>query len=101
VRLVLSGGITGAREVVRVARGDRPADLTAAETDRVLALAGSQAVRSLSSGGRRPAGCCDQRLLHLTIRYADGTTTRIRTSETDAARPAQLRRLVSLMSTRR
>ncbi len=97
VRVEVSGGFTGEHFVYEVRRGDPPPRMTAAEVDRVLALAGRDAVRDFAAARPgRVVACCDQRLLDVTIRYADGRRTRIRTTETSPV-PAQVRHLVALL----
>jgi hypothetical protein len=96
VRVVVSGGIAGAHEVYEVSRDDA----TSADAERVLDLAGAPAVRDLGKQRDRPAvKCCDIQVYEVTVRYADGTSTRIATDSTSAPRPLQ--RLVSLVSTHR
>jgi hypothetical protein len=93
VRVVVSGGITGAHEVYEVQRDDA----TSADAERVLDLAGAPAVRDLGTRRHRPAvECCDIQVYEVTVRYADGTSAKIVTDSTSAPRPLQ--RLVSLVS---
>jgi len=93
VRVVVSGGITGAHEVYEVSRDDA----ATADAARVLDLAGAPAVRDLGTRRDRPAvRCCDIEVYEVTVRYADGTSTRVATDSTSAPRPLQ--RLVSLVS---
>ena len=94
VRVVVSGGITGAHEVYEVGRDDA----TSADAETVLDLAGTPAVRDLGTQRRRPAvKCCDIQVYEVTVRYADGTSTKVTIDSTSA--PPRLQRLVSLLST--
>jgi hypothetical protein len=99
VRVEVSGGLTGVNETTEVRRGDPPAGMSTAQADRVLALAGSPAVRALD--GRRPprlgTPCCDLRTFAVVVRHGDGTRTRVVVSEA-APVPPQLTRLVTLVS---
>ena len=96
VRVVVSGGIAGAHEVYQVSRDDATSE--SAREQRVLALAGAPAVRDHSSQRQSPkVRCCDIQVYKVTIRYSDGTSTRIAIDSTSA--PPRLQRLVSLLST--
>lgn len=97
IRLVVSGGIAGTREVYTVGRDD---DGGAENTrqDRIMALAGDPAVRGLASErSRGSVPCCDLRVFEVVIRYADGTRTHIETPETRTG-PPELRRLLTLIT---
>ena len=94
VRVVVTGGIAGDHQVYEVSRDD-PGTATA---ERVLDLAAAPALRDLATQRQRPSvKCCDIQVYEVTIRYADGTSTKITTDTTSAPRPLQ--RLVSLAST--
>ncbi len=94
VRMVVTGGIAGDHQVYEVSR----ADATSPSAQRVLALASVPAVRDYASQQRRPSvQCCDIQVYNVTIRYSDGSRTKITTDTTSA--PMQLQRMVSLAST--
>jgi hypothetical protein len=94
VRVVVTGGIAGEHQVYEVNRDDT----ATATAERVLDLAAAPAVRDLATQRHRPSvKCCDIQVYEVTIRYADGTSTKITTDTTSAPRPLQ--RLVSLAST--
>jgi hypothetical protein len=95
VRLVVSGGIAGTRQVYSVGGGGRTRSPRVA---RILALAGEVASSPVAGKVRRgTAPCCDMQVYDLTIRRADGSRTHIRTPQTRTGPPA-LQRLVTLLS---
>jgi hypothetical protein len=99
VRVVVSGGITGGREVFDVRRDEVPRGMTPAGRDRVLDLAGRLAAGpgGVAGGGAGAgAGCCDVRTVQLRIRYDDGTRDRLAVPETDLPAPAT--RLVAMVT---
>jgi hypothetical protein len=94
VRVVVTGGIAGDHQVYEVTRDDT----VSKSAERVLDLAAAPAVRDYATQQRRPSvQCCDIQVYEVTIRYADGTGTKITTDSTSA--PTQLQRLVSVAST--
>ena len=94
VRVVVTGGIAGDHNVYEVSRNG-----ATASAERILDLASAPAVRDLATQRKRPSvKCCDIQVYEVTIRYADGSSTRITTDTTSA--PPQLQRLVSLASAR-
>lgn len=98
VRVVVSGGISGAIDVHEVRRGEPADGLTPPQVERVLALAADDAVRALDGKHRAgPQPCCDVQQIDLTVLHADGTRTRVRVPQTEPMPPA-LRRLVTLVS---
>jgi hypothetical protein len=95
VRVVVTGGIAGDHQVYEVSRGDA----TTAAAERVLDLAAEPALRDFGRQRKRPSvKCCDIQVYEVTIRYADGTVTKL-TADTTSA-PPPLQRLVSLASSR-
>ena len=78
VRLVVTGGIAGVHEVYRVTRSDAPKGMSAAEADRVLALADRLAATSDSASARMEAACCDRLQYDVTVQHTDGSRDHIR-----------------------
>lgn len=98
VRVHVSGGIAGVSETYEVRAQHPPPDLSAAEVERVLSLADSEAVRDLDGLRQRgPAQCCDLRTFAIAIRHEDGSHTEASLTETDRM-PQQLRTLVRLVT---
>ncbi|MDQ4006818.1 MAG: hypothetical protein M3211_01825 [Actinomycetota bacterium] len=101
VRLVVSGGLGGTREVFEVGGGAPSPGLSSADVDRALTLAGDDAVRDVARDRvRGSVPCCDLRRYELTMRYVDGSRARLVTYETRPA-PPELRRLVALLASAR
>jgi hypothetical protein len=101
VRLVVSGGLGGTREVFAVGRDAASPGLAPAEVERALTLAADEAVRDVARDRARGAvPCCDLRRYELTVLYADGSRDRLVTYQTRPA-PPELRRLVALMTSAR
>ena len=97
VRLVVSGGIAGTRQVYSVGRDDS-GGTQSPRVARVLALAGDLAASRVADKVRRgSAPCCDIQVYDVTIRHADGSRTHIQAPQTRTG-PAGLQRLVTLMS---
>lgn len=98
VRVEVSGGITGAHRVYELTRGTPPRDLSQQAAQAVLRLADTAAVRDLDDMRLQgPVPCCDRQVVDVTVTYADGDHTRVRTVEM-ATVPPQLRRMVALLT---
>jgi hypothetical protein len=97
VRVLVSGGIAGVHEVYRVTRADAPKGVSAAEADRVLALAARLASRPERKASGLAAGCCDRLLYDVTVRHADGSRAQIRFGGAKPP-PEPLLRLVKLVA---
>jgi hypothetical protein len=98
VRVEVSGGITGAHRVYELTRDAPPRDLSPRAARAVLRLADTAAVRDLDEVRlRRPVPCCDRQVMDVSVTYADGSHTRVRTAEL-ASVPPQLRRMVALLT---
>lgn len=97
VRVVLSGGIGGAHRVWRLRRGAVPDALSAAEADRVLALAGSEAIRTATRRPMAAPPCCDRQRVEVSVRYADGARVRT-TAVLGGDAPREVRRMVAVLA---
>jgi hypothetical protein len=98
VRVEVSGGITGAHRVYALTRDAPPRDLSPRAAQEVLRLADTAAVRGLDDVRLEgPVPCCDRQVTDVTVTYADGGHTRVRTVEL-ASLPPQLRRMVALLT---
>jgi hypothetical protein len=98
VRVEVSGGITGAHRVYAVTRDAPPRDLSPRAARAVLRLADTAAVRGLDDVRLTgPVPCCDRQVMDVSVTYADGSHTRVRTVEL-ASVPPQLRRMVALLT---
>jgi len=98
VRVEVSGGITGAHRVYELTRDTPPRDLSHGTARAVLRLADSAAVRGLDDMRLEgPVPCCDRQVVDVTVTYADGARTDVRTVEL-ASVPPQLRRIVALLT---
>jgi hypothetical protein len=97
VRVEVSGGITGAHRVYELTRGAPPRDLSP-RARAVLRLADTAAVRGMDDVRLKGAvPCCDRQVTDVTVTYADGARTRVRSVEL-ASVPPQLRRMVALLT---
>ena len=98
VRVEVSGGITGAHRVYELTRGTPPRDLSQQAAQAVLRLADTAAVRGMDDVRLEgPVPCCDRQVMEVTVTYADGARTRVRSVEL-ASVPPQLRRMVALLT---
>jgi hypothetical protein len=98
VRLEVSGGITGAHQVYELTRDAPPRDLSPRAARAVLRLAGTPAVRGMDDVALQgPVPCCDRQVVDVTVSYADGERTRVRTVEV-ASVPPQVGRMVELLT---
>ena len=98
VRLEVSGGITGAHQVYELTRDAPPRYLAPRAARAVLRLAGAAAVRGLDDVELQgPVPCCDRQVVDVTVTYADGERTRVRTVEV-ASVPPQVGRMVELLT---
>ncbi len=98
VRLEVSGGITGAHQVYELTRDAPPRYLAPRAARAVLRLAGAAAVRDLDDVELQgPVPCCDRQVVDVTVTYADGERTRVRTVEV-ASVPPQVGRMVELLT---
>ncbi|MGH3318041.1 MAG: hypothetical protein ACRDO0_18010 [Nocardioidaceae bacterium] len=98
VRVEVSGGITGAHRVYQLTQGVPPRDLSPRAARAVLRLADTEAVRGMDDVRLEGAvPCCDRQVVDVTVTYADGARTRVRTVEM-ASVPPQLRRMVALLT---
>jgi hypothetical protein len=98
IRVEVGGGITGAHRVYQLSRESPPRDLSPRAARAVLRLADTEAVRGLDDVRLEgPVPCCDRQVVDVTVTYADGARTRVRTVE-PASMPPQLRRMVALLA---
>jgi hypothetical protein len=87
-----SGGIAGIDQTWRVS-ADTPG------VARVLAAAGDEALRAAATGTPATDLCCDLFQYDITIRYSDGLTVRLRTTDVAEADPAVRRLLDAVIGT--
>jgi hypothetical protein len=98
VRVEVSGGITGAHQVYELTRDTPPRDLSPRAARAVLRLADTAAVRGMDDVELQgPVPCCDRQVVDVTVTYADGERTRVRTVEV-ASVPPQVGRMVTLLT---
>ncbi|MGH3383489.1 MAG: hypothetical protein ACRDO1_02815 [Nocardioidaceae bacterium] len=87
VVVTASGGLRGVRETYSVVVADPPAQLTAAEVDQVVELAGGDVVRAYAGNHVDRGECCDLMQYSTTVTYADGDTLLIVTNDLDDSPP--------------
>lgn len=83
VRVQVSGGIAGIRRSHVVDTAKPPQRLPDAEVDRLVELAGSEAVRDYAGNHVERGECCDLMEYRVVIEHADGSTTEIVTNDAD------------------
>ncbi|MPZ95507.1 MAG: hypothetical protein GEU96_11525 [Propionibacteriales bacterium] len=87
VVVTVSGGLRGVRETYTMVVDDPPTQLTAAEIDQIVDLAGGDVVRGYAGSHVERGECCDLMQYSTTITYADGDTKQIVTNDLDDSPP--------------